>query len=84
MKDHYTMAKTVSGTRSFHHFVPLSATKVATKKLSEDDKYDLEFQFCNTMHVTVTELEVNQYIDCVYDHAVWIGVVIEINIYKFL
>ena len=60
--------------------MPLSATKVATKKLSEDDKYDLEFQFCNTMHVTVTELEVNQYIDCVYDHAVWIGVVIEINI----
>ena len=80
MEERYKMAKTVPGTRSFHHFVPLSASKVATKRLSEDDKYDLEYEFSNTMNVTVTELEVNQYIGCVYDHAVWIGVVVEINI----
>ena len=74
------MAKTVPGTRSFHHFIPLSDSKIATKRLSEDEKFDLEYEFNNTVHVTIAELEFGQYIGCIYDHLAWIGVVKEIDV----
>ena len=37
--------KTVPGTRSFHHFTPLSKSEIGTKTLSEDKKFMLRFRF---------------------------------------
>ena len=45
MKDRYEIAKMVSGTRSFHHFMPLSMSEIVTIRLSEDREFMLMLKF---------------------------------------
>ena len=44
MEDHFAKSKTMPGTRSSHHFVPISWNKIAHKFLSEDREF-LQFDF---------------------------------------
>ena len=44
MKDRFANSKTKPGTRSSHHFVPLSSNKIAHKLTSEDSEF-LQFDF---------------------------------------
>ena len=43
--NHFSRAKTIPGTRSFDEFIPLSRGEIATKRVSEDNDYSLEFEF---------------------------------------
>ena len=79
MRERYEKAKTVPGTRSFHHFVPLSHSKIATKRLSEEKTYTLEFEFDHHATQTALEVTVSQFVCCVYEQATWIGVVCEVD-----
>ena len=38
-------ASTVPGTRNFHQFIPLARDKIAMKQCSEDENYDLIYDF---------------------------------------
>ena len=44
LEDHFAKSKTVPGTRSSHHFVPISCNKNAYKLTSEDGEF-LQFDF---------------------------------------
>ena len=55
-------------------------TIIATKRLSEGQKYTLKFNFDKTAYQPpVLEVAVSQYIACIYDHEPWIGVVTEVD-----
>ena len=74
----YTNAKTVPGTRSFHHFVPLSASCIGTKRISMDQNYALQFNFLSTPASEPIVLSVNSFVVCLYD-AKWIGLIEEVD-----
>ena len=38
-------ASTIPGTSSFHQFIPLARDKIAMKQCSEDENYDLIYDF---------------------------------------
>ena len=44
LEDRFAKSKTVPGTRSSHHFVPISCNKIAHKLTSEDREF-LQFDF---------------------------------------
>ena len=57
------MGKTIPGTRSFHHFVPLSKFEVATKRLSEEEMFTLKFQFKQgEAQLEVVEIAVSKFV----------------------
>ena len=45
LKTRFLDAKTVPGTRSYHHFVPLSGSCIGTKRTLTDEEYALKFDF---------------------------------------
>ena len=60
----YTNAKTVPGTCSIHHFVPLSASCIGTlKRISMDQNYALQFNFLSTPASEPIVLSVNSFVD---------------------
>ena len=75
----YTNAKTVSGTRSFHHFVPLSASCIGTKRISKDQNYALHFNFLSTPASEPIVISVNSFVVCLYDDENWIGLIEEVD-----
>ena len=78
MKDCYETAKTVPGTRSFHHFTPLSTSEIGTKRLSEGREFMLKFRFGEPA-LPVVDAVASQYISCIYNHSPWIGVVTDVD-----
>ena len=44
LEDRFAKSKTVSGTRSSHHFVPISCNRIAHKLISEDNEF-VQFDF---------------------------------------
>ena len=61
MKDCYEIAKMVSDTRSFHHFMPLSMSEIVTIRLSEDREFMLKFRFGEAA-LPVLDVVASQYI----------------------
>ena len=78
MKDRYEIAKTVPGTRSSHHFTPLSTSEISTKRLSENQEFTLKFRF-GEPGFAVVEVEASQYISCIYKNSPWIRVVRDLD-----
>ena len=73
----FELAHTVTGTRSFHHFNPLSTTIIATKRVSIDSQYDLVFDLTNKEVFSILSLiSINC---CVWDNHWIIGFVEEID-----
>ena len=56
MKKRYENARTIPGTRSYHHFQPISTTKIGAKRLSEESKYSIEFDFTSTSRAISVEI----------------------------
>ena len=62
LEDHFAMSKTVPGTRSSHHLVPISCNKIAHKLTNEDSKF-LQFDFTKltkSVFCIVTEVNVHK------------------------
>lgn len=77
LEDRFSKAKTVPGTRSFHHFEPKSEDSVATKRVSFDDQYCTVFNFSTeTQMVKMSDLGLHNYIACIYDERWYFGLVI--------
>ena len=64
MKDHYEIAKTVPGTRSFHHFTPVSTSEIGTKILSENKEFKFKFR-SGEPALPVVDVVASQYISYV-------------------
>ena len=80
MKERFEMARTVPGTISYHHFVPFNQFKIATKRLSEDTQYALEFEFIHQSTESALEVAESQFVSCLYENSLWIGVACEIDL----
>lgn len=72
-------ASTVPGTRSFHQFIPLARDKIAMKQCSEDEKYDLIYDFSIGAKEKPVNSFVSGYVCCKCDNKIWIGMVLEID-----
>ena len=78
----YDSAKTLPGTRRFHHFKPVNVNTIEYKEVSSDSPYLGSFSFSRGSQVDVVArpiLRVNEYVACTYDSKWWIGVVCELN-----
>ena len=72
-------ASTVPGTRSFHQFIPLERDKIAMKQCSEDENYDLIYDFSTGVEEKLVKFVVSGYVCCRYDNNIWIGMLLEID-----
>ena len=83
LETRFQLAATVKGTRAFHHFRPLSSTKLGAKRVSQDEHYALEVELNedseNQEHVLQSEIIQNQFVCAVYDKKWYIGMVIELD-----
>ncbi len=72
--------KTIPGTRSYHHFSPLSEGEVSYKRVSEDEAEAGKFKFFDTvMPDQVSNVKIMEFIACQYDSFWWVGLVQEID-----
>ena len=77
LKPRFLNAKTVPGTRSYHHF--LSSSCIGAKRTSIDEKYALKFDFALEIEQIRTSFSLNSFTICLYDKEYWIGLVEEID-----
>ena len=76
----YARATTVDGTRSYHHFVPVSSHQISFKKTSEDAKFTGTYSFAlGSMTAPKKSFQVGNYIACMYDNLWWIGLIEDIS-----
>lgn len=69
--------KTVTGTRSFHNFVPLSSSVIGCKRVSSEKDYFLKFDFAEEKK-TVT-FKLNTFVACAIDNKWHPGFIKQIN-----
>ena len=79
LKTRFLNAKTVPGTRSYHHFVPLSISCIGAKRTSIDEEYALKFGFASEVEQIHTSFSLNCFTISLYDKEYWIGLVEEID-----
>ena len=51
LKERYSAAKQISGTRGFHQFIPVSQVTISAKHASEDKEFCHEFNLTNKPHM---------------------------------
>ncbi|KAG1698830.1 U11/U12 small nuclear ribonucleoprotein [Nymphon striatum] len=76
----FLLGHTIPGTRSFHHFEPLSSNSVGYKRTSQDPSYTgiytFQTQLSSVLHSSASPMD---YVVCRYDDNWWIGIVQERN-----
>lgn len=74
LEERFSKAKTVPGTRSFHHFEPKSEDSIATKRVSFDEQYCTVFNFSlDTPMVKMSDVGLQNYVACIYDDKWYVG-----------
>ena len=63
--------------------VPVSATSIKMKRVADDNKFEIEFDFLGIKspvdRIEVENIKMSQYLLCKYDDQYWIGIVLEID-----
>ena len=80
LEERFSRGNTVPGTRSSHHFIPLSSFKVAHKLSSEDEfhagTHDVNlsttFELCDIRPMT--------YVTCLFNSFWWVGLVTQVDV----
>ena len=82
LEDCFAKSKTETGTRSSHHFVPISCNKIAHKLTSEDREF-LQFDFDKslTKEIDINNTKVFSYVSCIYNIFWWVGMT-EVNVHE--
>jgi hypothetical protein len=76
----FESGKTVPGTRSYHHFSPVSEGEVAYKRVSDDEVSVGTFKFFDIVLVDkISDVKIIKFIACQYDSHWWVGLVREID-----
>lgn len=80
LSNRFENGKTIPGTRSYHHFFPLSEGKISYKRVSDDEAAAGTFTFFdNVTAEQVSDVKTMEFIACQYDSFWWVGLVEEIN-----
>ena len=83
LEDHFAKSKTVSGTRSSRHFVPVSCNKVAHKLTSEDREFlQIDFDKPLTEQIDIKSIKCFSNVSCIYKTFWWVGAVTEVNVHE--
>ena len=83
LEDCFAKSKTVLGTRSSHHFGPISCNKIAHKLKSEDSEFLLfDFNKSLTKEIDIKNIKCFLYVSCIYDTFWWVGIVTEVNVHE--
>ena len=82
LEDCIAKSKTVPGTRSSHHFVPISWNKIADKHTSEDVEF-LQFDFDKslTKETDMKNIKCFSYVSCIYNIFWWVGILTEVVVH---
>jgi hypothetical protein len=76
----FESGKTVPGTRSYHHFSPVSEGEVSYKRVSDDEVSVGTFKFFDIVLVdNISDVKIMEFIACQYDSHWWVGLVREID-----
>ncbi len=82
LKDRFAQASTLPGTRSFHHFVPVTSSIIAAKRVSTDAEYSIQYDLvmgAKVDNVDVSEIKVSEFGMFQYDENLWLGVILLID-----
>ena len=81
LEDRFAKSKTMPGTRSSHHFVPISCNKIANKLTSEDREF-LQFDFDKSLteKIDTKSIKFFSYVSCIYNTFWWVGIVTKMNV----
>ena len=82
LEDCFKKSRAVPGTRSSHHFVPISCNKTAHELTSEDREF-LQFDFDKslTKEIDINNTKVFSYVSCIYNIFWWVGMT-EVNVHE--
>ena len=83
MDKRYAEGDTVPGTRSCHHFEPISTTSVRAKQLSDDESFLIQnhsFLMMPTAEEMEKSLQPNDYAACLYDGYWWVVLIDTVNL----
>ena len=69
LTEYFEMGKTIPGTRSSHHFSPISMMKISHKLTSEENIL-ATFNFSQDESKIMIVPNVSSYVSCVYD-SIW-------------
>ena len=83
LEDCFAKSKTMPGTKTSHHFVPISCNKVANKLTSGDREF-LQFDFNKSLteEIDIKNIKFFSYVSCIYDTFWWVGIVTEKNVHE--
>ena len=78
LEERFSNTNTLPGTRSFHHFIPLSSSVIAAKRVAVDEEYAIAFDLIlNKSTALVRKLDIQakaaDFVVCSYDDKMWIG-----------
>ena len=80
LEQRFSRTNTLPGTRGFHHFVPVSASAIAAKRVSEDKEFALEFDLVlGRKNQRAAKLAMSDFIVCLYDGHYWVGLVDDVD-----
>ena len=75
----FESGRTIPGTRSYHHYSPVSQTEIGYKRVNDDKDVAGKFSFCNRNAEDFSKLKTMEFIACHYDTFWWVGLVQEID-----
>ena len=83
LEDRFAKSNTMTGTRSSHHFAPISCSKIAHKLTREDSEF-LQFDFDKSLteEIDIKNIKCFSYVSYIYNTFWWVGIVTEVNVHE--
>ena len=75
LEERFSRGNTVPGTRSSHHFIPISSSKIAHKLSSEDESHAGTHDFNLPTTFPLCHFRTMTYVACLYNSFWWVGLV---------
>ena len=75
LEERFIIGSTVPGTRSSHHFVPITSSKIGHKLCSDDQSYVSTHKFDLPTILNDRDIVPMQYVTCVLDSVWWVGMI---------
>ena len=81
LEPRFELVVTIKGTQEFHHFRPLSLTKLGVKRISHDDQYALKVDVTSSQNqkIFLQVPIINKFVCAAYDFDWYIGLVAEVD-----
>ena len=82
LEDCFAESKTMPGTRSSRHFVPMSCNKLFTNSQVRIEFLQFDFDKSLTKEIVIKTIKCFSYVICIYDTFWWVGIVTEVNLHE--